>query len=179
MDKKELKEIRKQKFAQMEQQLKETHPKEEDSLFYYHSSEERIVLSHALFWTMTLPQFFKSRLRKEKFFLLLRQYQEEMLDAFLQDDDYFSDLLHYCNILYEMLPTILMSSYYREEKDARKLAAISVVAAGFGGDMDDELCNELLDDMDFFNNKVKCRKIEQMLPKLIKMVEGEMEGMRR
>ena len=178
MDKNELKEIRKQKFAQMEQQLKETHPKEEDSLFYYHSSEERIVLSHALFWTMTLPQFFKSRLRKEKFFLLLRQYQEEMLDAFLQDDDYFSDLLHYCNILYEMLPTILMSSYYREEKDARKLAAISVVVAGFGGDMDDELCNELLVDMDFFNNKVKCRKIEVMMPKLMKMVEGEMRSMR-
>ena len=178
MDKNELKEIRKQKFAQMEQQLKETHPKEEDRMFYYHSSEERIVLSHALFWTMTLPQFFKSRLRKEKFFLLLRQYQEEMLDAFLQDDDYFSDLLHYCNILYEMLPTILMSSYYREEKDARKLAAISVVAAGFGGDMDDELCNELLVDMDFFNNKVKCRKIEVMMPKLMKMVEGEMRSMR-
>lgn len=177
MDKKELKEIRKQKFAQMEQQLKETHPKEEDSLFYYHSSEERIVLSHALFWTMTLPQFFKSRLRKEKFFLLLRQYQEEMLDAFLQDDDYFSDLLHYCNILYEMLPSILMSSHLREEKDSRKLAAISVVAAGFGGDMDDELCNELLDDMDFHYNKVKCRKIEGMLPKLMKMVEGEMKSM--
>jgi hypothetical protein len=178
MDKNELKEIRRQKFAQMEQQLKDMHPKEEDSLFYYHSSEERIVLSHALFWTMTLPQFFKSRLRKEKFFLLLRQYQEEMLDAFLQDDDYFSDLLHYCNILYEMLPTILMSSYLREEKDARKLAAISVVAAGFGGDMPEELCNELLDDMDFHYNKVKCRKIEQMLPKLMKMVEGEMRSMR-
>ena len=177
MDKNELKEIRKQKFAQMEQQLKETHPKEEDSLFYYHSSEERVVLSHALFWTMTLPQFFKSRLRKEKFFLLLRQYQEEMLDAFLQDDDYFSDLLHYCNILYEMLPTILMSSYLREEKDARKLAAISVVAAGFGGDMDEELANALLDDMDFHFNKVKCRKIELMLPKLMKMVEGEMKNM--
>ena len=176
MDKNELKEIRKQKFAQMEQQLKETHPKEEDRMFYYHSSEERIVLSHALFWTMTLPQFFKSRLRKEKFFLLLRQYQEEMLDAFLQDDDYFSDLLHYCNILYEMLPTILMSSYLREEKDARKLAAISVVAAGFGGDMDEELANELLDDMDFHYNKVKCRKIEGMLPKLMKMVEGEMRS---
>ena len=179
MDKNELKEIRKQKFAQMEQQLKETHPKEEDSLFYYHSSEERIVLSHALFWTMTLPQFFKSRLRKEKFFLLLRQYQEEMLDAFLQDDDYFSDLLHYCNILYEMLPTILMSSYFREEKDARKLAAISVVAAGFGGDMPEELATILIDDIDYHYNKVKCRKIEGMMPKLMKMVESEMEGMRR
>ena len=178
MDKNELKEIRKQKFAQMEQQLKETHPKEEDSLFYYHSSEERIVLSHALFWTMTLPQFFKSRLRKEKFFLLLRQYQEEMLDAFLQDDDYFSDLLHYCNILYEMLPTILMSSHLREEKDSRKLAAISVVAAGYGGDMPEDLATILLDDIDYNYNKVKCRQIELIMPKLMKMVEGEMRSMR-
>ena len=177
MDKKELKEIRKQKFAQMEQQLKETHPKEEDRMFYYHSSEERIVLSHALFWTMTLPQFFKSRLRKEKFFLLLRQYQEEMLDAFLQDDDYFSDLLQYCNILYEMLPTILLSSYYREEKDARKLAAISVVAAGYGGDMPEELATILIDDIDYHYNKVKCRQIELIVPKLMKMVEGEMLSM--
>ena len=126
MDKNELREIRKQKFAQMEQQLKEIHPKEEDSIFYYHSSEDRIVLSHALFWTMTLPQFFKSKLRKEKFFLLLRQYQEEMLDAFLQDDTYFPELLHYCNIMYEMLPTILMSSHLKTEKETPKLAAISL-----------------------------------------------------
>ena len=116
------------------------HPKEEDRLFYYHSSEDRIVLSHALFWVMTQPQCLKGKIRKERlpsvttfsprdslsnlsssnsdatrqsrsklhfalaapslssplglpkeFFLLLRQYEEEMLDAFLQDDDYFSD----------------------------------------------------------------------------------------
>ena len=176
MDKNELREIRKKKFALMEQQLKEIHPKEENRLFYHHFSEDRIVLSHALFWTMTLPQNFKSKIRKEKFFLLLRQYQEEMLDAFLQDDDYFSDLLHYCTLMYEIMPTILMSSYLREEKDSRRLAAIAVVAAGFGGDMPDELANELLDDMDFVNNKVKCRKVELMMPKLIKMVESEMEG---
>lgn len=83
----ELKEARKQWFAPMEQKLKEMHTKEDDSLFYYHSSEDRIVLSHAMFWTMTQLQFFKSKMRKEKFFLLLRQYEEEMLDAFLQDDE--------------------------------------------------------------------------------------------
>ena len=143
MDKNELKEIRRQKFAQMEQQLKETHPKEEDRLFYYHSSEDRIVLSHALFWVMTLPQCMKGKIRKERFFLLLRQYEEEMLDAFLMEDDYFPELLRYCNILFETLPTILMSTAFRTDKDARKLAAIAVVAAGYGGDMDEELCNEL------------------------------------
>ena len=175
----ELRETRKQMMAQMEQRLQETYPKEEDRMFYYHASEDRIVLSHAIYWTMTQLQFFKSKIRKEKFFLLLRQYEEEMLDAFLQDDDYFSELLNYCNILCEMLPTILGASHLRAEKDARKLAAIALVAAGYAGDMDEELCNELLDDMDFLYNKVKCRKIEGMLPKLMKMVEGEMKSMRQ
>ena len=178
MDKKELREIRKQMIAQMEQKLHETWSSEEDSLFYYHRSEDRIVLSHALFWTMTQLQFFKGKIRKEKFFLLLRQYEEEMLDAFLQDDDYFSELLHYCNIQYELLPTILGASHLRTEKDARKLAAIALVAAGYAGDMDEELANELLDDIDYHCNKVKCRKIEMMMPKLMKMAESEMEGMR-
>ena len=35
---------------------------------------------------------------------------------------------------------------------------------------------ECLDDMDFHYNKVKCRKIEDILPKQMKMVEGEMES---
>ena len=148
-------------------------------MFYYHSSEDRIVLSHAMFWTMTQLQFFKSKMRKEKFFLLLRQYEEEMLDAFLQDDDYFSELLRYCNILYEMLPIILGASHLKANKDARKLAAIALVVAGYAGDMDEELANELLDDIDYHFNKVKCRKIEMMMPQLMKKVESEMEGMRR
>lgn len=53
MEKNELKETRKQMFAQMEQRLQEMHSNEEDRMFYYHSSEDRIVLSHALFWMMT------------------------------------------------------------------------------------------------------------------------------
>ncbi len=39
MEKNELRETRKQMFAQMEQRLQEMHPKEEDRMFYYHSSE--------------------------------------------------------------------------------------------------------------------------------------------
>ena len=37
--KEELREARKQWFAPMEQKLQEMHTKEDDSLFYYHSSE--------------------------------------------------------------------------------------------------------------------------------------------
>ena len=54
---------------------------------------------------------------------------------------------------------------------------MAVVVAGYGGDMDEELANDLLDDMDFDRyGKVKCRKIERMMPKLMKMVEGEMRS---
>jgi len=73
---------------------------------------------------------------------------------------------------------ILNGLHLRCEKEASKLAAISVIAAGYGGDMDEELANELLDDMDFDRyGKVKCPMIEGMLPKLMKMVEGEMVAM--
>ena len=75
--------------------------------------------------------------------------------------------------MYELLPTILGASHLRANKDARKLAAIALVAAGYAGDMDEELCNELLDDIDYFNDKVKCRKIEGMMPRLMGMVEKE------
>ena len=175
----ELMEVRKQMLTQMEQKLHESWSSEEDSLFYYHRSEDRIVLSHALFWVMTQPQCLKGRIRKEKFFLLLRQYEEEMLDAYLQNTEDFPAMLQYCNIIYEYLPMILNSSHLRGEKGASKLAAIAVVAAGYGGDMDEELVNALLDDMDFDRyGKVKCRVIEEMMPKLMKMVEGEMKSMR-
>lgn len=175
MANRDLKEKRKQMFSQMEQKLQETRSSKEDSLFYYHPSEDRIVLSHALFWVMS--QSLKGKIRQEKYLLLLRQYEEEMLDAFLTEDDYFSELLRYCNIIYEILPMVMNATHdLRKDKDARRLAAIGVVAAGYGGDMPEDLANGLLDDIDFFNNKVKCRKIEQMLPKLMKMVEEEIEA---
>ena len=144
----------------------------EDDLFYYHPSEDRIVLSHALFWVMTAS--IRGKIAKEKYFLLLRQYQEEMLEAWLTESPDFEDLLHYCNVIYNTLPMILRGVYnFSIDKDARRLGAICVVAGGYGGDMQDDKANELLDDIDFYYNKVKCRKIEQMLPTLNKLVVSE------
>lgn len=148
----------------------------EDSVFYYHSSEDRIVLSHALFWVMS--KSLKGKVGKEKNILLIRQYQEEMLEAYLTEDAYFPELLHYCNVMYETLLTITAGVYdLHTNKEARKLAGITMVAAGYSGNMPEDLCYDLLDDIDFYFNKVKCRKIEQMLPLLNKMVENEVSGM--
>lgn len=173
MDKIPLKTFRKEMFDEMEQHWLETNTPEDD-IFHYHSSEDRIVLSHALFWIMT--QSVRGKIAKEKFFLLLRRYQEEMLEAYLTESADFPELLRYCNIIYNMLPIILMGAF-RTDKAAHKLAATCVVASGYGGDMPEELCDELLDDIDFHYNKVKCRKIEQMLPSLNKMVEDELQAM--
>lgn len=39
--------------------------------------------------------------------------------------------------------------------------------------------NHIIDDIDFDRyGKVKCRKIEMMMPQLMKMVESDMEGMK-
>lgn len=170
---KELKEIRKEMFEAMEQRWNESNSPEDD-LFYHHSSEDRIVLSHAIFWVMT--KAFPGSVSKEKFFLLIRKYQEEMLDAYLTDSDDFPELLHYCNIMYNTLPIILRGiSSFRSDRSARRLSAVCVVAGGYGGDMPEAQFEELLDDMDFYHNRVKCRKIEQLMPTLNKLVEQELQ----
>ena len=101
-----------------------------------------------------------------------------MLEAYLSEDDYFPEILHYCNIMYETLLTLTAGEYdLHANKDARKRAGITMEATGYAGDMPEELCYDLLDDIDFHFNKVKCRKIEQMLPQFNKMVEEEIKGM--
>ena len=123
MDKK-LNEIRKEMIGQLEQRLG-MNQNPEDDIFYYHPSEDRIVLSHALFWVMTAS--IRGKIAKEKYFLLLRQYQEEMLEAWLTESPDFKDLLHYCNVIYNSLPMILRGAYnFSIDKDARRLGRPSV-----------------------------------------------------
>lgn len=77
--------------------------------------------------------------------------------------------------MFEFLPIILHHIYdFATDKAARNLLTIAIVAAGYGGVMPEDLANELLDGMDFHYNKVKCRKIEQLLPRLNQMVAEEM-----
>ena len=171
MNKEDRNTFRKEMLGRLEEQwAKNNRP--EDDLFYYHPSEDKIVLSHALFWVMT--QNIKGKVGKEKYFLLLRQYQEEMLEAYLTESEDFKDLLHYCNIMYNALPMLLRNTYnFHIHLDARKLAAITIVAGGYGGDMPEDQTYDLLDDIDFYYNKVKCRKIEKLLPTLNKLVIEE------
>ena len=82
------KSFRKEIFSKLEEQFQSGRTPEDD-LFYCHSSEDKIVLSHALFWVMT--RNLRGKVTKEKFFLLLRQLEEEMLEAYLTESEDFKD----------------------------------------------------------------------------------------
>ena len=172
MDKHQLIEQRRAMFDEIERGLHEMR-QPEDFLFYCHPDEDHIVLSHALFWVLSRP--FEKKLPGQKTFLLLRRYQEEMLEAYLTESPDFAELLRYCALLYEMLPFELspLAGDPVKASAVRRLAAISIVAVGYGGDMPDDQAYELLDDMDFRYNKVYCHRIEQMLPRLQKLVDEE------
>ena len=95
---------------------------------------------------------------------------EERLNANRKPEDSF----FYYHSNEDRLPIILKGIYdLRTDKDARRLAAIAIVSGGYGGDIPEEQCYDLLDDIDFYYNKVKCKKIERLLPELSKMVIAE------
>lgn len=111
MNKEERNSFRKEMLGKLEEQWAKSNSPEDD-LFYYLPSEDKIVLSHALFWVMT--QNIKGKVGKEKYLLLLRQYQEEMLEAYLSESEDFKDLLHYCNIMYGDLHIVMAVKKLRE-----------------------------------------------------------------
>lgn len=168
------KEIRKEMFDQMEADLQER-CKPEDRMFALHPDEEHIIVSHALFLMMSKP--LAGKLTSLKGFFMLRKFEEEMLTAYLTESDEFSELLRYCNLLYEVFPYELAAATRNATiaSKVRKLQATAMVAAGYGGDMDDNMVDDILDDMDFDRySKVCCPLVERMMPQLNKMVEREL-----
>lgn len=172
-----LKETREQVFSEFERKLLALRPPE-DGIFYLHPDEEHLIVSHALCYLM-IRTAVKQHSRLKSLFLL-RKYEEEMLEAWLTESPDFSNLLRYCNLIFEGLIYELKISVqygFLTPSQANRLGSTLIVAAGYGGDMPDEEAWELLDDMDFEQNKICCRKIEQMLPQLKKWVDEEMRMM--
>lgn len=60
MNKEDRNSFRKEMLGKLEEQLAKNN-RPEDDLFYYHPSEDKIVLSHALFWVMTQKHKRKGR----------------------------------------------------------------------------------------------------------------------
>ena len=176
--KEQMKMERQAAFDRLEKQLNESVALE-DRLFYHHPNEDHIILSHALFWVMT--KSLATQLNWSKTTLLLRMYQEKMLEAYLTESDDFDEWFRYSNLCFEMLPYVLPEEGKLPQyaKVRKQLVAIGIVAAGFGGDISEDRMFDLLDDIDFRFNKVYCRKIEEMLPVLNEMVREQLNSFRK
>ena len=75
------------------------------------------------------------------------------------EDDYLPEIQHYCNFMYETLLTVTAGAYdLHTNKEARKLAGITMVAAGYADDMPEGLCYDLLDDIDFTSTRLSAAK---------------------
>lgn len=167
------KEMRKQMFDRMEAELQKT-CKPEERMFALHTDEDHIIVSHALFLIMS--KLLATKLPSLKGLYLLRKLEEEMLTAYLTESDGFPKLLCYCNLLYDMFPYELAAAARNAviASKIRKLQAIGMVAAGYGGIMEDDTVDDILDDMDFDrNNKVCSHVIELMMPQLNELVKRE------
>lgn len=176
--KEQVKMERKATFDRLEKRLNES-VSLEDRLFYHHPDDDHIILSHALFWVMT--KSLATQLNWSKTTLLLRMYQEKMLEAYLTESDDFDEWFRYSNLCFEMLPYVLPEEgkQLQYAKVRKQLIAISIVAAGFGGDISEDRMFDLLDDIDFRFNKVYCRNIEEMLPVLNEMVREQLNSFRK
>ena len=160
-------------FDQMEADLQKT-CKPEERMFALHPDEEHIIVSHALFLMMSKP--LAGKLPSLKGLYLLRKFEEEMLAAYLTEAEDFPELLRYCNLLYEVFPYELAAAARNAAIASKvgKLQGIATVAAGYGGDMDDDTVDDILDDMDFDRyNKVCSHVIERMMLQLNQLVERE------
>lgn len=167
------KEMRKQMFDQIEADLQKS-CKPEERMFALHPDEDHIIVSHALFLMMSKPLAGKFPSLKGLF--LLRKFEEEMLTAYLTESDEYPELLRYCNLLYDMFPYEQAAAARNSAiaSKVRKLQVIGMVAAGYGGVMEDDMVDDILDDMDFDrNNKVCSHVIELMMPQLNQLVERE------
>ena len=152
------KEMRKQVFDQIEADLQKS-IKPEERMFALHPDEP-----------------LAGKLPSLKGLFLLRKFEEEMLTAYLTESDEFPELMRYCNLLYDMFPYELAAAARNAAiaSKVRKLQVIGMVAAGYGGDMEDDTVDDILDDMDFDrNNKVCSHEIELMMPQLNQLVERE------
>lgn len=136
MEKDIQKEMRKQMFDQIEADLQKS-IKPEERMFALHPDEEHIIVSHALFLIMSKP--LAGKLPSLKGLFLLRKFEEEMLTAYLTESDEFPELLRYCNLLYDVFPYELAAAARNAAiaSKVRKLQVIGMVAAGYGGNMEE------------------------------------------
>lgn len=141
----------------------------DDSLFYYHSSLERILLGLAIYAisSKTLIQ----NLGKAKYLTLLNIYIPDLITAWIDENDedfatMFNMTITVSESLYKVMPAVLQE-HPSKKRQIRKLLYFFGSAIATGGDMTQEQADALLDDLTTDGKQIYSEKIEEFGNKLL------------
>lgn len=133
----------------------------DDSLFYYHKSLDRILLGLAIF--VISSRNLASKLDKAKSLSILHIQVPQLITAWIdEDEEAFEPLFRKVMIVAEgyILGAIGAEKKYPKEKQTiRTMAYLLANACGVGGDMNQKVADNLLDDLSTDGEQIYSDKI--------------------
>ncbi len=143
--------------------------KPEDSIFYYHKDLERILLSLAIFVISSRPV--TAKLGKAEMLKILHLQVPDLITAWIDEDEKtFEQLFPMVMTVAEgYTPAAIAAEkkYPASKKAVRMMAYLLANASGAGGDMNDALANELLDDLSTDGDEIYSDKIKAFGTRLL------------
>ncbi len=143
----------------------------DDSIFYYHPSLERIVLGLAMYEIASRP--YLRKLGKAKSLTLYNMYINEMVTAWIYDSDEYKESFGYTfHSLMTLSQTffIVSNALMQQQPALKKVLRQLQYTFGFwpaiGGDIKDELAEELLDDITTDGKRIESEKIERIVKRV-------------
>ncbi len=153
---------------QIYQEWRNSLKKPDDSIFYYHPSLERIVLGLTMYEIASRPYLYK--LEKAKALQVYNIYINEMITAWIYDSDEYKDSFAFT---FQSLMTLseaffITSNGFRQKHPALKKTVMALMNTfafwtAIGGDINDELAEELLDDIATDGEKIDSEKIAKIV----------------
>lgn len=145
----------------------------DDSIFYYHSDLDRILLGLAIFSISSIPLV--RNLGKLKSLTLLHIYTKDLITAWIdEDDDSFKSMFGLTITIAEAyFPCIIAAEkqYPSRKKLLRKLVELYGTAISAGGDMAPSLAEILIDDLSTDGEKLYSDKIKKYGEELLALVK--------
>lgn len=146
-------------YAEWRESLK----KPDDSIFYYHKGLDRILLGLAIFVIASRPIL--GKLGKAEMLGILHLQVPDLLTYWIDgDSECFKTLFPMVMTVAEgFIPTSIAAEkrYPTSKKAIRTMAYMLANASGAGGDMNDRLAEELLDDIETDGDQIYSVKIKK------------------
>lgn len=152
---------------------KESFRSPDDSIFYYHTELERVLLSLAIFTISSGPIFRK--IGKDDPLSLLNTYITDLITAWIdEDDEAFEQMFQLTMPIADAYVNCVFAT--QEELPSKKeellnLANFYSYAVACGGDMPQELADSLLDDLSTDGERLLSPKIKKLGTKILKLMQ--------